>query len=126
MNKAQLKQKIQDALHGMSEGERVAIYNDGCEYFNYTDDMAFPMNEFDVLEGNRPFSEIYRNIDIDDFSLDNDYYYFDGYYHYHSFDYIEDSELAGVFDDLIDSAIDDEYNFGNSKIAEVFEEAEDE
>ena len=126
MNKVQLKQKIQDVLNGMSEGERVAIYNDGCDYFNYTDDMAFPMNEFDVLEGNRPFSEIYRNIDFDDFSLDNDYYYFDSNWHYHSFDYIEDSELAVVFDDLINSAIHDEYNFGNSEIAEIYEEVENE
>lgn len=126
MNKAQLKQKILDTLNGMSEDECIGIYNDGCQYFNYTNDMAFPMDQFDALESNRPFSEIYRNIDTDDFSFYDDYYYFDCYRHYHSFSYIEDSELTDNLEQFIDSAIDDEYNFGNSKIAEVYEEAENE
>lgn len=125
MNKAQLKQKILDALNKMSEGERVEIYNDGCVHFNYTDGMAFSMNGFDELEGNRPFSEIYRNL-TDNFNFDDDYYYLDGYGHYRSFSNIMDSFCAYVFDDLIDSAIDDKYDFGNPKIAEVFEEVRSE
>lgn len=125
MNKAQLKQKILDALNKMSEGERVEIYNDGCVHFNYTDGMAFSMNGFDELEGNRPFSEIYRNL-TDNFNFNDDYYYLDGYGHYRSFSNIMDSFCAYVFDDLIDSAIDDEFDFGSPKIAEVFEEVRSE
>lgn len=125
MNKAQLKQKILDALNKMSEDERIEIYNDGCVHFNYTDGMAFSMNGFDELEGNRPFSEIYRNL-TDNFNFDDDYYYLDGYGHYRSFSNIIDSFCAYVFDDLIDSAIDDKYDFGNPKIAEVFEEVRSE
>lgn len=127
MNKTQLKQKILDALKGMSEGERIEIYQDGCEYFNYTDDMVFSMSDFDEMEGDqRPFSEVYRDIDAKDFSFSDDYYYLDGYAHYHSFSNIEDSELADIFDEFIDSAIDEEYDFSDPKIAEIFEEAEDE
>lgn len=125
MNKAQLKQKILDALNKMSEGERVEIYNDGCVHFNYTDGMAFSMNGFDELEGNRPFSEIYRNL-TDNFNFNDDYYYLDGYGHYRSFSNIMDSFCAYVFDDLIDSAIDDKYDFGSPKIAEIFEEVRSE
>ena len=125
MNKAQLKQKILDTLSKMSEGERVEIYNDGCVHFNYTDSMAFSMNGFDELEGNRPFSEIYRNL-TDNFNFNDDYYYLDGYGHYRSFSNIMDSFCAYVFDDLIDSAIDDEFDFGSPKIAEVFEEVRSE
>lgn len=125
MNKVQLKQKILDALNGMSESERVEIYNDGCVHFNYTDGMAFSMNGFDELEGNRPFSEIYRNL-TDNFNFNDDYYYLDGYGHYRSFSNIMDSFCAYVFDDLIDSAIDDEFDFGSPKIAKVFEEVRSE
>jgi len=126
MDKAQLKQKIQDALNGMSENERIEIYNDGCEYFNCTDNMIFPMCEFDELEGDRPFLEIYVDIATDDFNVYDDYYYQDVYGWYHSFDNIEDTEFDNVFDDLIDSAINEEYDFKNPKIAEVYEEAENE
>lgn len=125
MDKVQLKQKILDALNGMSEGERIAIYQEGCDRYNYTDDMVFSMDEFDELEGNqRPFSEVYRDIDDKDFSFSDDYYYLDGYAHYHSFSNIEDSELADLFDEFIDSAIDEEYDFSDPKIAEIYEEAE--
>lgn len=129
-DKRRLKQMILDVVDEMSEGERVAVYQDGCKHFNYPDDMAFPMAYFDALEGNRrPFSEVYRDIDTDNFSLNDDYYYLDGYAHYHSFRRIEDSQLADLLDDFIDSAIDEEYDFSDPKIAEVykdFEEFEDE
>lgn len=125
MDKAQLKQKILNALNGMSEGERIEIYQDGCEYFNYTGDMVFSMSDFDEMEGDqRPFSEVYRDIDAKDFSFSDDYYYLDVYAHYHSFSNIEDSELADLFDEFIDSAIDEEYDFSDPKIAEIYEEAE--
>lgn len=123
MNKAQLKGKILDVLNRMSESERIAVYQDGCKHFGYVDDMIFPMGEFDELEGNsRPFSEVYRDL-TDDFSFNDEYYYLDGYTHYHSFSNIEDSDRADILDDLIDYAVDDEYDFSNSEIAEVFEEA---
>ena len=127
MNKAQLKQKILDALNGMSESELVEAYQNGCNHYNYPDDMIFPMDEFDELEGNqRPFSEVYRDL-TNDFSFSDDYYYLDGYAHYHSLSDVQNSELlADAFDDFVESAIDDEYDFGSPKIAEIFEEDEDE
>ena len=127
MNKAQLKQKILDALNGMSESELVEAYQNGCNHYNYPDDMIFPIDEFDELEGNqRPFSEVYRDL-TNDFSFSDDYYYLDGYAHYHSLSDVQNSELlADAFDDFVESAIDDEYDFGSPKIAEIFEEDEDE
>lgn len=127
MNKAQLKQKILDALNGMSESELVEAYQNGCNYYNCPDDMIFPMDEFDELEGDhRPFSEVYRDL-TNDFSFSDDYYYLDGYAHYHSLSDVQNSELlADAFDDFVESAIDDEYDFGSPKIAEIFEEDEDE
>lgn len=128
MNKTQLKRAILDEFRNMSEGEAVEAYQNGCEHFNYTGDMIYPMDEFDELEGSqRPFSEVYRDIDNDDFSFSDDYYYLDGYAHYHSLSDFKDSELfADAIDDFVDGAIDDEYDFGSPKIAEIFEEAEDE
>lgn len=127
MNKAQLKQKILDALNGMSESELVEAYQNGCNHYNCPDDMIFPMDEFDELEGDhRPFSEVYRDL-TNDFSFSDDYYYLDGYAHYHSLSDVQNSELlADAFDDFVESAIDDEYDFGSPKIAEIFEEDEDE
>lgn len=122
MNKAQLEQKILDVIDGMTNGERFEIYRDGCERFDYVDDMVFSMDEFDELEGNRrPFSEIYEDLGAD-FSFDDDYYYLDGYGLYRSFNNIEDTDRVDVFEDIIDGMIDDKYDFGNPKIAEVFEE----
>lgn len=126
MDKTRLKQKILEALNEMSEIERIAVYQDGCEHFNYMDDMVFSMSDFDELEGNRrPFSEVYRDIIANDFSFKDNYYYLDGYAHYHSFSRIEDSELADLLDDFIDSAIDEGYDFSDPKIAEAFEDEED-
>ena len=127
MDKAQLKQKILDALNGMSESELVKAYQNGCNHYNCPDDMIFPMDEFDELEGNqRPFSEVYRDL-TDDFSFNDEYYYLDGYAHYHSLSDVQNSEfLADAIDDFVESAIDDEFDFGSPKIAEIFEEAEDE
>lgn len=126
MNKAQLKQKILDVIKGMSESERVAIYQKGCDCYNYVDDMIFPMDKFDEREGKRSFSEVYEHIDAHDFSFNDDYYYLDGCAYYRSFSNIMDSYCAYVLDDLIDYAIDDEYDFGSPKIAKVFEEVRSE
>lgn len=127
MDKAQLKQKILDVFKGMSEGELIAIYQEGCEHFDCFDDMAFPMDVFDEREGDElTFSDIYRSLG-EDFDLDDDYYYIDRDGRYRSFNSIKgnghgDNYCACVLDELIDYAIDDEYDFGNPKIAEVFEE----
>lgn len=126
MDKVQLKQKILDALNGMSESERVTIYQEGCDCYNYVDDMIFPMDKFDEREGKRHFSEVYEHIDAHDFSFNDDYYYLDGCGYYRSFSNIMDSYCAYVLDDLIDYAIDDEFDFGSPKIAKVFEEARSE
>lgn len=122
MDKAQLKQQILDVIKGMSESERIAIYLNGCEHFSWLDDMFFPMDKFDEREGKRHFSEVYEHIDAHDFSFNDDYYYLDGCGYYRSFSNIMDSYCAYVLDDLIDYAIDDEFDFGSPKIAEVFEE----
>lgn len=126
MDKAQLKQKILNVIKGMSENERVAIYQEGCDCYNYVDDMIFPMDKFDEREGKRHFSEVYEHIDAHDFSFNDDYYYLDGCGYYRSFSNIMDSYCAYVLDDLIDYAIDDEFDFGSPKIAKVFEEARSE
>jgi len=126
MDKAQLKQQILDVIKGMSENERVAIYQEGCDCYNYVDDMIFPMDKFDEREGKRPFSEVYEYIDVHDFSFNDEYYYLDGCGYYRSFSNIMDSYCAYVFDDIIDGMIMDKCDFGSPKIAEVFEETEDE
>lgn len=126
MNKIQLKRAILDELKDMGEGEFIEAYQNGCNHYNCPDDMIFPMDEFDEMEGtHRPFSEVYRDL-TDDFSFNDEYYYLDGYAHYHSFNNIMDSDLVNVFEDLLDYAIDDEYNFESMKIAEIYEKAKEE
>lgn len=126
MNKAQLKQKILNVLNGMSESERVAIYQSGCRRFGWEGDMIFPMSEFDEREDKRPFSEVYRDL-AKDFSFNDDYYYLDGYLYYHSLSNITDDDYcAKVLDDFINYMIKNEYGFGSPKIAEVFEEVRSE
>ena len=120
MDKAQLKQKILNVIKGMSENERVAIYQEGCDCYNYVDDMIFPMDKFDEREGKRHFSEVYEHIDAHDFSFNDDYYYLDGCGYYRSFSNIMDSYCAYVLDDLIDYAIDDEFDFGSPKNCQSF------
>lgn len=126
MDKAQLEQKILNVIDGMTNSERIAIYQEGCDCYNYMEDMVYPMYEFDELEGNRRhFSEVYKDLGAD-FNFDDDYYYLDGYRMYRSFNDIRDTDRADVFDDIIDGMIIDKYDFGSPKIAEVYEEAENE
>lgn len=126
MDKAQLEQKILDVIDGMTNSERFEIYQEGCSYCDYMEDMVYPMDEFDELEGNRRhFSEIYEDLGSD-FNFDDDYYYLDGYGMYRSFNDIRDTDRADVFNDIIDGMIMDKDDFGSPEIAKVFEEVEDE
>lgn len=122
MNKAQLEQKILDVIDGMTNSERFEIYQEGCNCCGYMEDMVYPMDEFDELEGNRRhFSEIYEDLGSD-FNFDANYYYLDGYGMYRSFNDIRDTDRADVFDDIIDVMIMDKCDFGNPKIAEAEED----
>lgn len=127
MDKAQLKQKILNVIKGMSENECFAIYRNGCDYFDCLDNEIFPMDDFDEIDGNqRPFSEVYEDL-ADDFSFNDNYYYQEGYAHYHSLSNLKGNELFWyTIDDFVDSAIYDEFDFGSPKIAKVFEEARSE
>lgn len=125
MNKAQLKREILNAFYSMSEDERKAILQNGCIRYDLPEYMIFPMDEFHEREDNRPCSKVCINLS-DDLRFDDEYYYFGSYGHYHSFNNIMDSDLVNVFEDLLDYAIDDEYNFESMKIAEIYEKAKEE
>lgn len=128
MDKAQLKREILNTFYSMSDDEFIKAYKKGCTYFNCMSDEIFPMSEFNEREGNlRPFSEIYEDIDTDDFSFNCEYYYIDAYRRYHSFNHITDEEcFVRILDIFVDEAIDGEYDFGSPKIAEIYEKAKEE
>ena len=128
MNKSQLKREILNAFYGMSDEEFIKAYKKGCTAFNCLCDKIVPMSEFNEREGKlRPFSEVYEDIDVDDFSFSCEYYYIDTYERYHSFNHITDEEyFIRILDIFVDEAVDGEYDFGNPKIAEIYEKAKEE
>ena len=75
---------LKDHINELQDYELVSLWNERCEELRYTEDMIYPMCEFEMLCGDS-FREIYAHID-NYFDLNADYFYIDGMGFYHSLD----------------------------------------
>ena len=114
--------KILEVLETIEESELISMWNERCQAYRYDDEEIFDMYSLDEFFGSMNFSEALNQIDTDNFSLNDDYFYF-SIYGARSLTYIDDvvdlEELAEYIEDTEDT-------FGNSELEEIFEEDEEE
>ena len=83
-------ERILEALKDMDAAEIVSVWNEYCSSVNRMDDYVYSMNEFDeICDGMKPW-EVARACFYGEFSPCDDYFRFNGYGNFESFDYWED------------------------------------
>ena len=78
---------FKELFNGLNDAEKVQLWNDLCDDYAY-EETLFNMDELDDLLGNKKPSELLSMVD-DDFSYNDDYFYFDGYGRLCSVKYLE-------------------------------------
>lgn len=78
---------FKELFNGLNDAEKVQLWNDLCDDYAYKETL-FNMDELDDLLGNKKPSELLTMVD-DNFSYNDDYFYFDGYGRLCSVKYLE-------------------------------------
>ena len=117
---------IKDCLDNMSTADLVGVHNEYIENTNNYDDQIFDMYEFDeICQGMSP-PDIAQRIYYGDFRICDDYFRYNGYANFESFDYADD-EKSGIYTSDIARYIDEEEeDLGNREIKNLLEEWEEE
>ena len=114
-------ERINEILENMDTAELLAVHNEYCQRNNYYDDEIFEMWEInDFLSGTA--EEILNGIVPDSFNINNNYFRVT-IYGIESFDYPDDYICIEDIARYIDRT---ENNLGNSDIAEILDEYEEE
>lgn len=91
---------IEERLKELNSEDLIAIHNDYCSANNYTDDEIFSMCEFDeICEGMTP-TDIAQRIYYGDFNITDNYFVFNGYANFESFDYADDEKSPICISDI--------------------------
>lgn len=76
MTENKKKELITEVLDNLYDSSLVCVWNDYCDSVNYCDDKVYCMNELDELCGNESLTSFLNNLDIGNFDLNDDYFYF--------------------------------------------------
>lgn len=87
------RENIIEQLENMDNASVVDLHNRVCENTQHMDNHIFQMGEIDEQIGYGTFTELYDRVCHDDFNVNHDYFYFDGYALIHSCDYAEDGPV---------------------------------
>lgn len=80
-------EKFEEIFNNLNDAEKIELWNDLCDDYAY-DERLYNMDDLDELLGDRKPSELLTMVD-DDFSYNDDYFYFDGYGRLCSVKYLE-------------------------------------
>lgn len=115
-----LKDRIKEYLENLGGSELATLWDDYCDYSNYTDDYVYDMDMIDEMFSDYSPMDILQRAFYGDFNPSHDYFKFNGYANLESSDYVD--ELISI-DDLADSIIDNDEDFGFSDIRDILDEA---
>lgn len=93
----------------------ITIHNEYCDYTR-DNNTIYRMSALDELTCGMSTSETLRNL-ADDFSIDDDYFYVNGYGHFCSFTDAVDSPIST--DDIADESNREEEDFDSLTIREI-------
>lgn len=78
---------FKELFNSLNDAEKIELWNDLCDDYAY-EERLYNMDDLDELLGDRKPSELLTMVD-DDFSYNDDYFYFDGYGRLCSVKYLE-------------------------------------
>lgn len=121
-----MEEKIKAIIEAMDDGDKIALWNESCYECGYGDDEICDMQDFDELMSDNTPSEIASRIFFGGgFNPNHDYFAFDGYANFASFDYADDEDSPFDSDDLVDRIVRNENAFGSDEIAAVLNGEDD-
>ena len=138
---SELKERIMEALKGMSSGDLVALWNYYCDACNYCDDRIYYMEDFDDFYSASTPLEVATRVfyghdelsDESNFNPNREFFYFNGYANPVSLDYIEYIDILDKWadspfcpDDVADYIVDNQDALYNDEIQEILNEASEE
>lgn len=80
-------ERFKELFESRYDSEKIKLWNDLCDDYAY-EERLYNMDDLDELLGDRKPSELLTMVD-DDFSYNDDYFYFDGYGRLCSVKYLE-------------------------------------
>ena len=80
-------ERFKELFNSCYDSEKIKLWNDLCDDYAY-EERLYNMDDLDDLLGDRKPSELLTMVD-DDFSYNDDYFYFDGYGRLCSVKYLE-------------------------------------
>lgn len=93
-------EKVKEAICDLSEWEQVELWNERCEDYNYMDDYIYNNDPDELMAGMKP-SDILSSVDMDSYSLDDDWACYT-IYGWASFSWISDRNSPFDIDELVE------------------------
>lgn len=116
-------ERILEVLQGLGEDDTIEMWNEYQERNNY-EDRIYYMSEVDEVV----FCDRKMTLEEVQWLYDNNFYPEDEYFTYDGYDIKTFSDIYEIADDstLADYIDDNEEDFGNSDLMDIFEEEEEE
>ena len=100
--------KVREAIEDLSESEQVELWNERCEDYNYMDDYIYNNDPDELMCGQKP-SDILSAVDMDSYSLNDDWAYGGSIYGWRSFNYLDAENSPFDIDEIISWYCDNGY-----------------
>lgn len=122
-----MEEKIRELIEEMENEDARNLWNEYCSNGNRMDDWIYDMSEFDEQCYGMTPTEVTQSVLCGDFRINDNYFCYNGYANFDSFDFVADGENSPFYiDELIDYIIENEDSLMNDDIAEILAEEEDE
>lgn len=93
-------EKVKEAIYDLADWEQVELWNERCEDYNYMDDYIYNNDPDELMCGQKP-SDILSSVDMDSYSLNNDWAC-SSIYGWVSFDWLSDNNSPFDIDELVE------------------------
>lgn len=93
-------EKVKEAINELAEWEQVNLWNERCEDYNYMDDYIHNNDPDELMCGQKP-SDILSSVDMDSYSLDDDWACYT-IYGWASFSWLSDRNSPFDIDELVE------------------------
>lgn len=93
-------EKVKEAIYDLAEWEQVNLWNERCEDYNYMDDYIYNNDPDELMCGQKP-SDILSAVDMDSYSLNDDWACYTSY-GLASFSWLSDKSSPFDIDELVE------------------------
>lgn len=94
-------EKVKEAIYDLAECEQVELWNERCEDYNYMDDYIYINDPDELMCGQKPY-DILSAVDMDSYSLNDNWVYGGSIYGWQSFSWLSDRNSPFDIDELVE------------------------